>query len=294
MPATAIFTRRRTMAITVVAARGGRRHRAGLAASEGSETTASPTGAGSSTQPPAPSDVETVPPDRLARQVCRSVPREVLVRTVNGTHPVRSGDVQMITPFPDYVSWGLTHATPFDHTQGVPLLLYAPGRVKPGVYDEAVHLTDVSQTAASLLEFDGFTAPDGRALDEALLPPDQRTPPKLLVTMVWDSAGVDLLDRWPQSWPYLRDLAKRRRMVHRREPELGAREHPAEPRHDRHGGLPAPSRDRRRVHLDQRLAAEAQRRGPDLPDAADARRRLRPGDGQRADRRRRPQACRPT
>ena len=176
--------------------------------SKGSGTTASPSGAAPSTQPPAPSDAETVAPDRLARQVCRDVPREVLVRTVNGTHPVRSGDLQMITPFPDYVSSGLTHATPFDHTQEVPLLLYGPGSVKPGVYDEQVHLTDVSQTAASLLEFDGFTAPDGRALDEALLPADQRTPPKLLVTMVWDSAGVDLLERWPQSWRYLRDLAR--------------------------------------------------------------------------------------
>ena len=101
--------------------------------------------------------------------VCEAVPREVLVRTVNGTHLVRSGDLQMITPFPDYVSSGLTHATPFDHTQEVPLLLYGPGIVRAGVYDEPATLTDVSQTAASMLEFDGFTAPDGRALDEALL-----------------------------------------------------------------------------------------------------------------------------
>ena len=184
------------------------------------------------------------------------------MRTVNGTHPVRSGDLQMITPFPDYVSSGLTHATPFDHTQEVPLLLYGPGRVKPGVYDEPVHLTDISQTAASLLEFDGFTAPDGRALDEALLPPDQRTPPKLLVTMVWDSAGVDLLGTLAAVVALPARPREGRRMVHRREPRLGAREHPAEPRHDRHRCLPAPSRVRRRVHLDQRLAAEAERRGP--------------------------------
>jgi hypothetical protein len=175
--------------------------------SGGSETVASPP-SDPSTQPPAPSDAETAAPDRLARQVCKVVPREVLVRTVNGTHPVRSGDLQMITPFPDYVAAGLTHATPFDHTQEVPLLLYGPGHVAPGVYGEPVHLTDVSQTAASLLEFDGFTAPDGRALDEGLLPPDQRKPPKLLVTMIWDSAGVDLLERWPRSWPYLRQLAR--------------------------------------------------------------------------------------
>ena len=176
--------------------------------SGGSEPIASPAAAGATTVTPAPSDTETVAPDRLARQVCRSVPHDVLVRTVNGTHPVRSGDLQMITPYPDYVAGGLTHATPFDHTQEVPLLLYGPGIVRPGVYDEPARLTDVSQTAASMLEFDGFTAPDGRALDEALEPVDARTPPRLLVTMVWDSAGVDLLERWPKSWPYLRQLAR--------------------------------------------------------------------------------------
>src|SRR5215207_5728950 len=169
MPASEIFTRRRTMAITVVVLVAIAAIALVWPISRGSETAASPTGADPSTQPPAASDAETVAPDRLARQVCRAVPREVLVRTVNGTHPVRSGDLQMITPFPDYVSSGLTHAPPFDHTQEVPLLLYGPGYVKPGVYDEQVHLSDVSQTAASLLKFDGFTAPDGRALDEALL-----------------------------------------------------------------------------------------------------------------------------
>jgi hypothetical protein len=136
------------------------------------------------------------------------VPRDVLVRTVNGTNLRRSGDLQMITPYPDYVSSGLTHATPFDHTQEVPLLLYGPGVVEPGIYGEPATLTDVSQTAASILEFGGFTAPDGRSLDEGLLPAEERVPPKLLVTMVWDSAGTDLLDRWPRSWPYLRKLAR--------------------------------------------------------------------------------------
>ena len=163
---------------------------------------------GASTVSRVPSGSETVAPSRLARKVCRSVPREVLVRTVNGTHPVRSGDLQMITPFPDYVAAGLTHATPFDHTQRVPLLLFGRGLVRPGVYDEPATLTDVSQTAASMLEFGGFTAPDGRALDDGLLPADQREPPKLLITMIWDSAGTDLLDRWSDSWPFLHRLAR--------------------------------------------------------------------------------------
>src|SRR5687767_16025885 len=102
MPASAIFTRRRTMAITVVVLVAIAAIALAWPTSKGSETASSPSANASSTQPPAPSDAETLPPDRLARQVCRTVPREVLVRTVNGTHPVRSGDVQMITPFPDY------------------------------------------------------------------------------------------------------------------------------------------------------------------------------------------------
>jgi Type I phosphodiesterase / nucleotide pyrophosphatase len=157
---------------------------------------------------PEPPASESPRPGRLARSVCQDVPREVLIRTFNGTHPVRSGDVQMITPFPDYVAGGLTHAPPFDHTQEVPLLLYAPGVVRAGVYDQPATLSDISQTAASMLEFDGFIAPDGRSLDEALRAPDQRDPPKLIVTMIWDSAGTDLLERWPGSWPYLRELAR--------------------------------------------------------------------------------------
>jgi hypothetical protein len=176
--------------------------------SDATSVAAPPPTAGPTVASPAPSDTETLAPDRLARQVCRTVPRDVLVRTVNGTNLRRSGDLQMITPYPDYVSSGLTHATPFDHTQEVPLLLYGPGVVEPGIYGEPATLTDVSQTAASILEFGGFTAPDGRSLDEGLLPAEERVPPKLLVTMVWDSAGTDLLDRWPRSWPYLRKLAR--------------------------------------------------------------------------------------
>ena len=207
MPSVAPSARKRSMVITVLALVA-----VGVVAfarpRSDEPTPISPSAAAAtSTVPPAPS-ATAAQPGRLARKVCASVPREVLVRTVNGTHPTRSGDVQMITPEPDYVEGGLTHATPFDHTQEVPLLIYGPGRVRPGVYDEPASLTDVSQTAASLLEFGGFTAPDGRSLDEGLLPAEERTPPKLLVTMVWDSAGTDLLDRWRDSWPYLRQLAR--------------------------------------------------------------------------------------
>ena len=41
----------------------------------------------------------------------------------------RSGDIQIIPADPNFVNGGLTHATPFDYTQQVPLLLYGPGFV---------------------------------------------------------------------------------------------------------------------------------------------------------------------
>ena len=81
--------------------------------------------------------------------------------------------------------------------------------MRPGVYDRRVTLADVAPTAAEILEFPGFHAPDGRALTEALLPAAERTVPRLVVTVIWDSAGTDLLERWGEAWPRLRGLARR-------------------------------------------------------------------------------------
>jgi hypothetical protein len=117
----------------------------------------------------------------------------------------RSGDIQMIPKFPNYVAGGLTHSTPFDHTQLVPLLIYGPGFVRPGRYQQRATLADIAPTIGELLDFP-FRAPDGEALSQALLPKGDRKPPRLVVTLIWDSGGTDLLERWPDSWPYLREL----------------------------------------------------------------------------------------
>ena len=41
------------------------------------------------------------------------------------------------------------------------------------------------------------TAPDGTPMTEALLPADQRKTPKLVVTMVWDAGGMNVLQAHP-------------------------------------------------------------------------------------------------
>ena len=64
----------------------------------------------------------------------------------------------------------------------------------------------MAPTAAELLKFDGFHAPDGTPMTEALLPADQRKTPKLVVTMVWDAGGMNVLQAHPTAWPYLKSL----------------------------------------------------------------------------------------
>jgi hypothetical protein len=145
------------------------------------------------------------PPSALAREACRTIDRDVLLRTWRGVRLDRSGDVQIIPIEPNFVSGGLTHATPFDYTQEVPVFLYGPGFVRPGTYDAPITLADVAPTTAALLKYP-FAARDGAAQTQALLPHDERDLPRLVVTLIWDSGGTNVLERWPDSWPYLASL----------------------------------------------------------------------------------------
>ena len=54
------------------------------------------------------------------------------------------------------------------------------------------------------MQFDGFTAPDGTAMKKAIEP--GQTPPKLVVVLVWDSAGINVLQEHAKEWPYLKSL----------------------------------------------------------------------------------------
>lgn len=145
-------------------------------------------------------------PEQLVQSACENVPHDALLRTWRGMRLDRSGDIQIIPFEPDFVNGGLTHATPFDHTQDVPLLLYGPG-IRPGVYDEEVTLADLAPTLGAVLEFPFETA-DGRAQTQALLPEGRREPPRLVVTVIWDSGGDNVLDLWPDAWPTLRAMVE--------------------------------------------------------------------------------------
>jgi hypothetical protein len=81
---------------------------------------------------------------------------------------------------------------------------YGPGYIAPvGEVGRRVTLADIAPTQAELLGFP-FHAPDGTPMREAIA--GNRTPPRLIVTMIWDAAGMNVLERWPNDWPYLRSL----------------------------------------------------------------------------------------
>lgn len=157
-----------------------------------------------------PSGASPSPPlERFERLAC-GLPRQWLLRMWRGYHPERSGEIQILLEEGHAIGGGLPHTGPWDFLQRVPMVWYGPGHVREGVtVDRPVTVADVAPTQAELLEFP-FDAPDGRPMEEALLPPGERDgPPPLVVTLIWDSAGVNVLEEWPDAWPHLRSLMAR-------------------------------------------------------------------------------------
>ena len=134
------------------------------------------------------------------------IPLEILERVWRGYVPGRSGDILTIERYPN--QYNTRHSTPFAYTQDVPLVLYGPGFIKRGVSsDRTTTVADLVPTYAELLDFELPEKVDGRPLSEALLPEGRRNGiPKLIVTVVWDGGGDNVLEQWPDSWPELEGI----------------------------------------------------------------------------------------
>ena len=145
--------------------------------------------------------------DQDLRALACGMPNEELLRTWRGWSPDRGGELQMIAQQPNFVGSGLPHVGPWDYVQRVPMLWYGPGFVPAqGSVQRPVTSVGIAPTVAKLLHFP-YAAPDGSPMTEALLPEAQRPdPPKLIVTVVWDAGGRNVLLAHPHSWPYLKSL----------------------------------------------------------------------------------------
>ena len=132
-----------------------------------------------------------------------------LVRLWRGFDPRRSEDVMVVPQQPNYFgSFQITsHTGPWDYVQEIPLVLYGPGVVNSGVVsNRPVNLVDVYPTIGRLLDVDLPTRA-GAALTESL--PSRTGPrPALVVVIVWDGVGKNVLARWPDRWPNLRRLGQ--------------------------------------------------------------------------------------
>src|SRR5688500_13613615 len=150
----------------------------------------------------------TVRNDPLSRGC--ALGENILTRIWRGHRSLRSEDIAAVPKAPNYLgSFGVTsHSGPWDYLQRVPLVLYGPGRVqKLGlVPDRDVTVADVYPTVGSWTGID-LPARYGRTLSDAIAV--QRKAPKLLVFVVWDGVGRNVLNRWPERWPNLRSEERR-------------------------------------------------------------------------------------
>ena len=143
-----------------------------------------------------------------------NLPIEYLERTRRGRFGARSPDVVFFPKVPNYVGSDIytTHAGPWEYVQSVPLVFYGKGFIESSGdlrLERDLDLTDLTATLADLLEVD-LPHAVGRSIEEALVPQEQRSgTPKLIVTVVWDGGGWNLLNRWPNEWPKLRSLMER-------------------------------------------------------------------------------------
>ena len=141
-----------------------------------------------------------------------SLPLEHLRRIKRGYYRGRSPDLFVVPREPHFFGrfFSTTHSGPWEYVQEVPLVFYGPGFVEAqGTLDlrRRITLADLAPTMARLLRMGWPKERSGRAIKEALLPDSERPrAPKLVVQVVWDGGGWNVLNRWPRAWPYLASL----------------------------------------------------------------------------------------
>jgi hypothetical protein len=91
------------------------------------------------------------------------------------------------------------------YLEAIPMVVHAPGRITPGTHDDRVTLADIAPSAATLMGFQDFIdlGREGQTLPGVSKP---ATPPKVIVTFVFDGGGWNVLRTWPDATPNLRRL----------------------------------------------------------------------------------------
>lgn len=136
--------------------------------------------------------------------------KELLLRIWRGHDDESSEDITTVPLEPNYAgSFNVTsHSGPWDYLQRVPLVLYGPGIVKGQgqPLEDPASIVDVYPTVG---ELSGVSLPprDGRLLDQAI-DEERSASPRVILTIMWDGVGRNVLERWPKAWPTLRRMER--------------------------------------------------------------------------------------
>lgn len=152
---------------------------------------------------------DLAPVPSFTAQAC-SLPHAWLQRIQRGYYGPRSGQISLLPRTPAYMATGAggwSHSGPWEYLQHIPIVFYGPGIIpKTGDVSRPVTMADVAPTVAALLHGSLQTA-DGSPMPEVASVSGKSLKakiPKLVLTVVWDGGGWDVLDHWGRSaWPNL-------------------------------------------------------------------------------------------
>jgi hypothetical protein len=141
-----------------------------------------------------------------------SLPTKYVTLIERSYYPGRSPDIFVVPKKPNFFGGfsGTTHSGPWDYVQKVPMVLYGPGFIRSQGEIRLNRDSTLADLAATLGELLGTPLPPdhpGVPVTEALLPAEDRPdPPKMVLVVVWDGGGWNVLERWPRAWPTLKGL----------------------------------------------------------------------------------------
>jgi hypothetical protein len=144
-----------------------------------------------------------------------ALPVNYLRRIRRGYAPGRSPDILMVPREPNFfgaLPAVTSHSGPWNYVQQVPLVFYGPGSIRSQgdlTLAREATLADIAPTIAELVGAPFPQSRPGRAISEALVPEPARRRPALVLTIVWDGGGWNVLNTWPKAWPTLARMARR-------------------------------------------------------------------------------------
>jgi hypothetical protein len=138
---------------------------------------------------------------RWTRVAC-SLPTAWLRRIDAGYRADRSGEIMIVPVRGNYFD-NHSHAGPWPYLQEIPMFQYGPGHVPPvGRLLRRVQMADLAPTLADHMGF-AFPAPHGTSMGAVKA---GASAPRVIVVMVWDGGGRNVLAKYPKAWPNVKRL----------------------------------------------------------------------------------------